>query len=472
MSWDAEGILFGQGSDGIMRVSARGGQPWQIVAVNDDEVAHGPQMLPDRQTVLFTLASGANPDRWDKAKIVVQSLTSGARTVIVDGGSDARYLPSGHLVYAVGGVLFAVPFDPDRLQPSAAGVPVVEGVRRTIGGAATPTAPTGAAQYAVANNGSLFYVPGPVSATDLNLSTDLALIDRKGGVEALKFPVGAYVYPRVSPDGKRLAFATDDRNESIIWVYDLSGTSSMRRLTLESKNRFPMWSSDSRHVAFQSDRDGDAGIFWQAADGTGAAERLTKPDPGTSHVPESWEPGGDRFLFSVVKGPSVSLWVYSLRDRKALPFGGVRSANVTNAAFSPDGRWVAYASAITSGSASDSAVYVQPFPATGARYQVSKDGDQGHDPLWSRDRKELFYIPLPTQLTVVTMTTQPTVGFSNPVAVERRFGGAGPTTPRPFDVTPDGRIIAPLDTTQTQAGPHIQAVLNWFEELKQRAPTR
>jgi Tol biopolymer transport system component len=168
----------------------------------------------------------------------------------------------------------------------------------------------------------------------------------------------------------------------------------------------------------------------------------------------------------------VSLWTYSLRDRKTLPFGGVRSANPTNAVFSPDGQWVAYASAITPGSANDSAIYVQPFPATGARYQVSKNGDQGHDPLWSRDGKELFYVPLPAQFAVVTMTTQPTVGFSNPLAVERRFGGAGPTTPRPFDVTPDGKIIAPLDTTQTQSGPQIQVVLNWFEELKQRVPTR
>jgi Tol biopolymer transport system component len=322
----------------------------------------------------------------------------------------------------------------------------------------------------VSDNGSLFYVPGPVSATYLNLSEDLALMDRKGGVEGLKFPVGTYQYPRVSPDGKRIAFGTDDGKESIVWVFDLPGTSSPRRLTFGGKNRFPIWSSDGQHVAFQSDRDGDLGIFWQLADGTGTAERLTKPDSETSHVPESWLPHGDRFLFSVTQRQTVSLWTYSLREKKAEPFGGVQSANLTNAAFSPDGRWVAYTTAMTPRSGVDSAIYVQPFPATGAMYLASKNGDQGHDPLWSWDGKELFYVPLPNQFVVVTMTTQPTVGFSNPVPVQRRFGGAGPTTPRPFDIMPDGRIIAPLDTSQTQTGPQIQVVLNWFEELKQRVP--
>ena len=470
MSWGADGILFGEGSQGIFRVSPRGGQPEQLVSVNNDEMAHGPQMLPGGQAVLFTLATGTRPDRWDKAKTVVQSLTSGTRKVVVDGASDARYLPTGHIVYAVGGTLFAVPFDLRRLEVTGVAVPVVEGVRRTIGGAGIFTAATGAAQYSVSDNGSLFYVPGPVSATYLNLSTDLALMDRKGAVEGLKFPVGTYQYPRVSPDGRRIAFGTDDGKESIVWVYDLPGTSSMRRLTFGGKNRFPIWSSDGQHVAFQSDRDGDLGIFWQPADGTGTAERLTKPDSETSHVPESWLPQGDRFLFSVTQRETVSLWTYSLREKKAEPFGGVQSANPTNAAFSPDGRWVAYATAMTPRNAVDSAIYVQPFPATGATYQVSKNGDQGHDPLWSRDGKELFYVPLPNQFAVVTMTTLPTVGFSNPVPVERRFGGAGPTTPRPFDITPDGRIIAPLDTSQTQAGTQIQVVLNWFEELKQRAP--
>ena len=115
------------------------------------------------------------------------------------------------------------------------------------------------------------------------------------------------------------------------------------QLTLEGRNRFPIWTADGQRVAFQSDREGDLGIFWQRADGSDAAQRLTKPDRALRHVPESWSPKGERFLFGVTKGSSVSLWTFSLRDKKATPFADVQSPNPVNATFSPDGRWVAYA---------------------------------------------------------------------------------------------------------------------------------
>jgi Tol biopolymer transport system component len=109
-----------------------------------------------------------------------------------------------------------------------------------------------------------------------------------------------------------------------VWIYDLSGVTSMRRLTLGSRNRLPVWSTDGEHVAFQSDRDGDLGIFLQRADGTTAAERLTKPDKDTAHVPESWSPDGKTLLFSVAKGASYSVEALSLPDKKETPFGGIR----------------------------------------------------------------------------------------------------------------------------------------------------
>ena len=157
-----------------MKVSQNGGKPELLVSVNGDELAHGPQVLPDGQTVLFTLAKGTSSDRWDKGHIVVQSLRSGERKTLIEGGSDARYLPTGHLVYALGGVLFAVPFDLTRLEVKGGPIPIVEGVRRAIGAA------TGAAQFSFSDTGSLTYVPGPVSTTEAQ--SDLALIDRKGGI--------------------------------------------------------------------------------------------------------------------------------------------------------------------------------------------------------------------------------------------------------------------------------------------------
>src|SRR5262249_40416893 len=158
--------------------------------------AYGPQLLPDQRSLLYTLATGRDPDRWDKAQIVVQRLGSSERKTIINGGADARYLPTGHIVYALGGVLFALPFDVRRLQVSGGPVAIVEGVAR----AATGT--TGGAQFAVSRTGSLTYIPG--SATTSSAQLDLALLDRKGGVERLHLPPHAYQLPRVSLDGRQL----------------------------------------------------------------------------------------------------------------------------------------------------------------------------------------------------------------------------------------------------------------------------
>jgi len=461
MSWSAAGILFGQGNKGIMRVSPDGGKPEQLVSVKGDQFAHGPQILPDGQTVLFTLAEGTSPDLWDRALVVAHSLKSGERKTLIEGGSDARYLRTGHLVYALGGVLYAVPFDPQRLQITPGPVPIVEGVRRA-------TAGTAAAHFSVSDTGSLIYVPGPAGTSAGQ--QELALIDRKAAVEPLKLPPGPYGYPRISPDGKRVAFGTDNGKEANVWIYDLSGTSSPLRITFGGRNRFPIWSADGQRVAFQSDREGDLGIFWQRADGTGT-ERLTKADQGTSHVPESWSPKEDRFSYSVISGSGASLWIYSVQDKKATPFGDVRASNPLNSVFSPDGRWIAY----TLRGPTGAVIYVQPFPATGARFQISKD-DIGHHPLWSPDGKELFYFPGANALVAVSIATQPSFAFGTPVPVPGGFtSNTTPEMPRNHDVTPDGKLLVVVPSGQRpSASPtttqEIRVVLNWFEEVKQRVP--
>jgi len=249
----------------------------------------------------------------------------------------------------------------------------------------------------------------------------------------------------------------------------------MRRLTFDGRNRFPIWSSDGQRVAFQSDRERDLAIFWQPADGTGTAERLTKPEPGTSHVPESWSPKEEQFLFSATKESSVSLWTFSLRDKKATPFGGVQSTVPTNATFSIDGRWVAYGSNEQQGGVTK--VYVQPFPATGAKYQIFSDGiSNTNSPVWSPDGNELFYIPRQGGFAAVSVATQPTFAFGNPVEVPRRFPAAGPGSPRTFDIASGGRIVGVIQAGPTEfeapTTPQINFVLNWLEELKQRVPNR
>src|SRR5262249_4560031 len=237
-----------------------------------------PQILPGGEHVMFTIASGSAADRWDRAQIVVQSLKSGERKVIVDGGSDGRYLNSGHVIYAKAGIEFAVPFDLKRLSVTGGAVPIVEGVRGAGG------ANTGAAHLSVSDTGTLVYVPGP--ATTSNAASDLALIDRAGVVTRLNLPAAGYETPRLSPDGRTLAFGIDEGKHADSWVYDLKAVSAPRRLTFVGKNRNPVWSPDGRWLAVSSDRDGDPAIFRVRSDGTGVSERLTKAEAHTSHAPE------------------------------------------------------------------------------------------------------------------------------------------------------------------------------------------
>ena len=155
-NWETDNtILFGQPT-GIMRVSANGGTPELVIPAKEGEQVDGPQLLPDGDSVLFSVTTAAGPTRWDAAQIVVQSLSNQSRKVIVQGGSDARYLPTGHLVYALGDALLAVAFDVGRLEVTGGPVSVVEGVAR----AGNPTLNTATANYAVSEGGTLVYVSG------------------------------------------------------------------------------------------------------------------------------------------------------------------------------------------------------------------------------------------------------------------------------------------------------------------------
>ena len=207
-------------------------------------------MLPDGRSLLLTLTTDTSQDRWDKGRVVVQSLSSGERKVLAEGGSDPHYSPTGHLIYALGGVAVAVPFDLGRLETTGSPVPVVEGIRRA--GAAT-----GTAQFGFSRSGSLIYIPG--LASGLGNRQDLAWVDRTGGAKSLKLPARSYRHVRISPEGKRITFGTDDGGEASVYVYAPGSGTSMQRMTFEGNNRFPIWAADGNRIAFQSDREGDLG---------------------------------------------------------------------------------------------------------------------------------------------------------------------------------------------------------------------
>jgi serine/threonine-protein kinase len=465
MSWYQDALLYGEWGKGVMRVSENGGTPEVLLAVESDKGAYGPQMLPDGQTILFTLTTGTpGIEQFDKAQIVTQTPKSQRKTLI-DGGSDGRYLPTGHLVYALDGVLLARRFDPRTNQVSGAPVPVIEGIRRSSAGQGTPVA-----HFSVSDTGTLVYAPGPVSVTSAGFA--VALIDRHtGATTPLNIPPGPYEYPRVSPDGTRLAVATNDLRDANIWVYELSGASSLRRLTNGGRNRFPVWVGNDR-IAFQSDRDGDAGIYWQRADGSGSAMRLAKAAKGTTQTPESASADARYLLYEAVNGGTHRLNVLSIPDGTFAPFGDVKSQSVLSSSFSPDGRWVIYhvSSALEGTATTPPGVYVEPFPRTGATYLIAN----AIHPQWSPTGMEIFYRQY-GRTFAVPVSTRSNFSFGTPVPVDAGpYRERGPNNEPEIDMLHDGKqfvgVVLSGGVSGAATASQLHVVMNWTEELKQRLP--
>jgi serine/threonine-protein kinase len=466
-TWSTAGIFVGQ-QGGILLVAPEGGTPKLVIKTAPDEVAHRPQLLPDGRTLLFTLAKTTGDDRWDNAAIVTQSLVDGTRRVLRTGGADVRYLPTGHLLYMVGGTLFAVPFDAGTLTVHGSPVQVVVGVRRTV------TLAQGSAQFDASDTGTLVYVSGPTTPT--STTRTLVIGDDRSDPVPLKVPPASYAHPRASPDGRILAVVRGNGSEADIWTYDLAGTSQIRRLTFDGSARFPIWSSDSRRITYQSARERDRAIWWQSVE-SGTPQRLTKPGPDEEHVPESWSHDGARLLVSVRKRVTYTLWVFSRAANKMEPFGNVESAEPLGASFSPDDRWIVYAGTSSlpgSGNSPNRGVFVEPFPATGRKDQAPKALIDYH-PVWAPNGKALFYIPSSVRPIVsVPITMQPSVSFGEVTELTRApRPGLTSLDARGYDVLPDGRFVSISGETPVMPlTGEVNVVINWTEELKRLAPLK
>jgi Tol biopolymer transport system component len=221
--------------------------------------------------------------------------------------------------------MFAVAFDLDTLSIKGGAVPLVQGIQR----ATQPATNSGAAQFALSDNGTLVYL-NAINAGEAPKTT-LGIADRSGNVRRLDLPPGTYRNPRVSPDGRSVAVETiSETGQSIIWVYGLSATTALRRLTQEGSNTRPLWSRDSKWIVYGSDRDNKHGLFRQLADGSGLPERLTTAAEGFLHFPESWSPDGKTLSFATagrtLGQDSWSLWTLAMdaADRKPTPLQGLR----------------------------------------------------------------------------------------------------------------------------------------------------
>ena len=438
-SWGTDGTIVFAADEGRRPATIRdtGGVP-QRVAVKDDRGSwRQPHMLPGGKAAIVSHVGDVG----------VLWLETGEYRRLVENGSDGRYAPSGHLIFARGGALLAAPFDLERMAVSGPATAVLDGVR-----AEGPVA-----QAVFSRDGTLIYVPGSVA----NDATRPVWVDRQGKVQPVGMPPRSYRSFSLSPDGRRLAIAIGDGDpNNDIWVQDLE-RGTLTPLTSSGRNVQPKWTPDGKRVVFIERTGGGATPFWVAADGSSEPERMFKGDHEGGVG--SFSPKGDLVAFvRRAPGTGLDLWVQTVhRAQTEQPFLRTRFTE-GGPKFSPDGRWIAYGS----DESGQYEVYVRPYPPGPGEWQVSTQG--GEHVIWSRDGKELFYRNGNKWMVVVVhlkpefTPEAPRLLFEGPYVM---VGGQS------YDVTPDGQRFLVLEPAEQEAAQvtHLNVVLNWFEEVKQKA---
>ena len=463
-TWTEDGtIIFAPSTrEGLSRVPDAGGKPEPLTTLDQSsgEVTHRwPQVLPGGKAVLFTAHN--NNIGFERANIFVQVLKTGERKLVHQGGSYARYSPSGHLLYGSQGTIFAAPFDPGRLEVTGPSVPFLEHV--------LTHSLNGSAQFDFSNTGALLYVAGENASPPVSIDW----MNKEGKFQPLRAELGDYYDLRFSPDGKRLALSIRDHGTSDIWVYDWQ-RDTMTRLTFgPGSSSWPVWTPDGQRIAFTWSREGSTpGMYWVRADGTGQVERLM--DSKNEQIPSSFSPDGKFLAFGELSpGTNWDIWILPFEGdersgwKPGKPRVFLNSPNLEfTPAFSPDGRWLAYVLVTTS----ESEVYVRPFPGPGGSWQISTDG--GVYPSWSRNAKELFFRSLSDDRIMVS--TYRVVGDSfqsdkPQVWSPAQFVHRGSW--RNFDPAPDGKRFAVTNRPPGQEIPaarydKFDLLLNAFDELR------
>ena len=442
-----DAILAGQ-DGGIFRIPAAGGALELVVPLGDAALGGAdPQLLPDGRHVLFTLADVGQASIVDgglvfaaqlTSNIAVASLDTGEYATVIENGTGGRYLPTGHLVYVSEGTIFAAPFDLEQREVTGEPIAVLEGLSQTVN--------FGTPQLAVADNGTLMYVPGTAFS-----ETELVWVDRAGNPSP---PIPAepdtYSHIRLSPDGRRIVSDAPGG----VWILDVERGA---RLLLTQLGDHPIWTPDGSDVTFST----TVSLYVQPADGSGSAEELVTGE--ASHRPISWTPDGQTLLFESTSQETgrTEIWTVA-RGGDATPFLRGEQA-FGGPQVSPDGRWVAYVSS----ESGRNEVYVQPFPGPGGRVVISTDG--GRAPVWTRGGREIVYRNDDAVLAV-DIETEPEF---RPGVPRQLFQGAylrdGGAHQR-YDVSADGERFLMARPAGDDQSSEIRVVQNWTQELLERVP--
>ena len=450
-----ETIVFTRGN-GLYKVSAAGGEPTLLFdpAAGEGSVTgvFRPHLLPNGRAVLFATGDASN------SRIALLDLETEEVRILVASGNQPTYVPTGHIIYGLDEQsLMGVPFDLTSLEVTGTPVTLLPELTVYLGGAS---------QYAVSASGAIVYD----RATDNGTTGALRLADVTLGGEVTPLPLaaGIFMLPRVSPDGRKIAY----EDASALRVYDrLSGANPAIGEDAILR-RAPAWTSAGDRLAFrEGPRTSAVTMFWPT-DGRGPTTRLG--EVGGALL--DFAPGD---TLSVAYGPrwglNPDLYVVRIGE------GGASYEPLLNADWneaggdlSPDGRWLAY----HSNESGENRVYVHSFPALTVRHEISPG--PGTEPAWSPDGRRIYYRS-GTGFYAVDVTTTPTfvarpprLLFDNP----RLATFYGPGYTRNWDVRPDGTgFVMVLDEAQKEAGgttlldrrlTDVVLVVNWFEELRAR----
>jgi Tol biopolymer transport system component len=439
--WLGDRLIFAARA-GIYTVAPDGSQLTTVTTVDEraGDFQHAwPRFLPDGRRFLYVIRSS----RPERTGVYVASIDGGAPVKLMPGYSRVTY-SNDHLVYVRDGTLFAQPFDVRSATLSGSPIALSGRVKYHA---------EGDAAFDVVASGVLIYYLEPGQA-----STRLTLLDRRGREIQALTDAAAYRQPRFSPDGTRIAAekaSVADSNVDV-WIYDVARYSAVKVTASDAPDVNPVWSPDGKRIVFSSKRDSTYHLYTKTVDSTEAEEPL-EPSPGDALV-EHWSRDGQ---FLSVTIPRNGLWIVPLPPGQK-PWS-VRSASdnsLWQSEFSPDGRWLAYMSE----ESGNPEVFVEPFPATGARWQISTRG--GGEPHWRGDGQELFYIGGDSTLMAIDLsvagwqTSRPTPLFR--LSVPDLAGHSD------YDVAPDGQSFVVNVFIADPVVPPIDVVLNWTSMLEKK----
>ena len=449
-SWgNGDTIVFaGTTGSGLSQVPAAGGRPQRVTSLDPQrgEFSHRwPELLPDGKTVLYTVGTVGS---WDDAQVVAQSLATGKRSLLVQGGTNPHYLRSGHLIYARGGTVMAVRFDSATLTVIGAPVRVLENVLQSL---------DGAAQISVSPSGSAVYVAGTFASDQRRL----VAVDRGGTVTPFAAPLRQYSSPQLSPDGRQL-LVTIEGSTADLWLYDISA-GTLRQLTFDAGATFPIWTPDGQRAVYSSNTRGVRNLFWTAVFQQGQAERLASSE--NVQLPGSWSPDGATLAF-VERHPTKG------RDIWLLPLGGDRiprpflDATFDEGAprFSPDSRSLAY----VSNESGRTEVFLRSRMDPARRQQVSNNG--GAEPVWARDGRQLFYRSGDKMMVVPILTSAAAPRAGTPQELFEGKFAAGTLDATNYDVTPDGQRFLMVQAEPQTGARTLHVLMNWFGVVAAAAP--